>query len=238
VQILTDLTAVKLTARVSIRALAIWAHILSFAGLTLLGILPAIIPNTFAALLAASVIYSVGGGLIEVVISPIVDAITKQAIPSITDFASKISGLPIASINAPFTVIAPTQNKRLHDTKPRAICPGSPSLATFLSIAPPSLLTKESISINSPIRVPMASEIIMTSILISPADKKAFSDTAGAVSIAESSPIRITQTDIADITESLILFDTLFFTIVPSNPHTKTVKKLTIVPKKGILHLL
>ena len=78
VQILTDLSAVKLTAKVSIRALAIWAHILSFAGLTLLGILPAIMPNTFAALLTASVIYSVGGGLIEVVISPIVDAIPVE----------------------------------------------------------------------------------------------------------------------------------------------------------------
>lgn len=78
VQILTDVTAVRLTTKISLRTCAIWAHILSFAGLMLLGILPTVMTNTFAALLIASVIYSVGGGLIEVVISPIVDAIPVE----------------------------------------------------------------------------------------------------------------------------------------------------------------
>ena len=77
-QILTDITAVRLTSKISLRSCAIWAHIFSASGLALLGILPNIIPNTFTALLIASIIYSVGGGLIEVVISPIVDAIPVE----------------------------------------------------------------------------------------------------------------------------------------------------------------
>ncbi len=78
VQILTDITAVKLTTKISLRSCAIWAHIFSATGLALLGILPNIIPHTFTALLISSVIYSIGGGLIEVVISPIVDAIPVE----------------------------------------------------------------------------------------------------------------------------------------------------------------
>ncbi len=77
-QIFTDITAVRLTTKISLRTCAIWAHTFSFAGLMLLGILPTVMPNTFAALLIASIIYSIGGGLIEVVISPIVDAIPVE----------------------------------------------------------------------------------------------------------------------------------------------------------------
>ncbi len=77
-QILTDIVAVRLTTKISLRACAVSAHIFSFAGLMLLGILPTVIPNTFVALLVASIIYSIGGGLIEVVISPIVDAIPVE----------------------------------------------------------------------------------------------------------------------------------------------------------------
>lgn len=75
VQIFTDIASVRLTARLSMRACAVTAHVFSFTGLVLLGLLPMIIPHTFTALLIATVIYSIGGGLIEVVISPIVDAI-------------------------------------------------------------------------------------------------------------------------------------------------------------------
>lgn len=77
-QIFTDVVAVRLTTKVSLRVCAVGAHIFSFVGLMLLGILPTVIPNTFVALLVASIIYSIGGGLIEVVISPIVDAIPVE----------------------------------------------------------------------------------------------------------------------------------------------------------------
>lgn len=77
-QIITDITAVRLTTRLSMRACATLAHCFAFAGLVLLGILPVIMTDTFTALLIASIVYSVGGGLIEVVISPIVDAIPVE----------------------------------------------------------------------------------------------------------------------------------------------------------------
>lgn len=78
-QIITDITAVHLTARASMRVCAILAHCLAFTGLVLLGVLPSVMTNTFIALLISSIIYSVGGGLIEVVISPVVDAIPVSA---------------------------------------------------------------------------------------------------------------------------------------------------------------
>ena len=77
-QILTDLVSVRLTAKISLRTCAVWAHIFASAGLMLLGILPAVMTDTFAALFIASFLYSIGGGLIEVVISPIVDAIPVE----------------------------------------------------------------------------------------------------------------------------------------------------------------
>ena len=75
VQIFVDLVSVRLTAKISMRACAVMAHAFSFAGLALLGLLPTVMSSTFASLLISTVIYSIGGGLIEVVISPIVEAI-------------------------------------------------------------------------------------------------------------------------------------------------------------------
>lgn len=47
-----------------------------FAALGLLGlaVLPELFPNAFAGLLTAVVIYAIGGGLIEVLISPIMES--------------------------------------------------------------------------------------------------------------------------------------------------------------------
>ncbi len=77
-QIITDAVSVKLAQHKSFRSLAVWAHILAAAGLLLLSVLPQIIENTFAALSLAMIVYSVGGGLTEVVISPIIDAIMLE----------------------------------------------------------------------------------------------------------------------------------------------------------------
>lgn len=74
-QILTDIVSVRLVSRISLRACAVAAHVFSFSGLVLLGTLPNIMSNTFAALLISMIVYSIGGGLIEVVVSPISDAI-------------------------------------------------------------------------------------------------------------------------------------------------------------------
>ncbi len=75
VQILTDLVSVKLVNKINTRLCAVLAHVFCFAGLMLLGVLPLLFENTYLALMLSTVIYSVGGGLTEVILSPIIDAI-------------------------------------------------------------------------------------------------------------------------------------------------------------------
>ena len=74
VQLLIDLLSAKFVDRIGYRASAVMAHIASAAGLVLLTILPDILPDRFAGLLIAVMIYAVGGGLLEVIVSPIVEA--------------------------------------------------------------------------------------------------------------------------------------------------------------------
>ncbi len=52
----------------------VMAHVLSAAGLILLTVLPEIMPSSFAGILTAVMIYAVGGGLLEVLVSPVVEA--------------------------------------------------------------------------------------------------------------------------------------------------------------------
>ena len=51
------------------------AHLFCIAGLVFLVALPQILPSAFAGLLIAVVVYAVGGGYIEVLISPLVDSL-------------------------------------------------------------------------------------------------------------------------------------------------------------------
>lgn len=73
-QLLVDLLAVKLVDRIGYRAAALWAHGLVAAGLVLLTVLPEIAPTPFWGLLGAVVVYALGGGLLEVIISPMMEA--------------------------------------------------------------------------------------------------------------------------------------------------------------------
>lgn len=75
VQIITDLIAAKYVDRIGYRAASILAHILSTIGLISLGVLPGIMPHAYSGLVIAMVINAIGGGLIEVLISPIVEAL-------------------------------------------------------------------------------------------------------------------------------------------------------------------
>jgi fucose permease len=79
VQILTDLAAVRYADKVGYRKLTVLAHVLCATGLICLGVLPKILPNSYLALSIAVIIYAVGGGLIEVLISPIVEALPGDA---------------------------------------------------------------------------------------------------------------------------------------------------------------
>ncbi|MDO4343191.1 MAG: MFS transporter [Eubacteriales bacterium] len=74
VQLLVDLLAAKYVDKVGYRVSVVAAHVFSVAGLVGLGILPELLPDAYLGLLIAVILYAVGGGLIEVLISPIVEA--------------------------------------------------------------------------------------------------------------------------------------------------------------------
>ncbi len=74
IQLLVDLLSVGFVDKIGYRISLVLAHILSAAGLILLTVLPEILPSPFAGILAAVMIYAVGGGLLEVLVSPVVEA--------------------------------------------------------------------------------------------------------------------------------------------------------------------
>lgn len=73
-QILVDLFSAKFTDRIGYRINAVLAHVFAAVGLVLLGILPEFTPDPYIGISIAVVIYAIGGGLTEVIISPIVEA--------------------------------------------------------------------------------------------------------------------------------------------------------------------
>ncbi len=74
-QIIVDLISVKLVDKIGFRIPVVAAHILSAIGLIGLSLFPEIFPSAYAGLVMAVIIYAAGGGLIEVVVSPLVDSL-------------------------------------------------------------------------------------------------------------------------------------------------------------------
>jgi fucose permease len=74
VQLLVDLLSAALIDRVGYRISMITAHLMAAAGLISLTVLPGIVSVSWIGLLLAVVIYAIGGGLLEVLVSPIVEA--------------------------------------------------------------------------------------------------------------------------------------------------------------------
>ena len=73
-QLLVDCASVFFIDRIGYRASALLAHGFSALGLILLAILPQVLPSAFTGLLIAVFCYALGGGLLEVIISPLVEA--------------------------------------------------------------------------------------------------------------------------------------------------------------------
>ena len=74
VQLLVDLVSARVVDRIGYRVCVVAAHVLAAAGLVALALLPQLMPDAYAGILIAVVLYAVGGGLIEVLISPIVES--------------------------------------------------------------------------------------------------------------------------------------------------------------------
>lgn len=74
VQLVIDICSTGFADKIGYKASVIIAHICSTAGLILLTILPDIMSDAYAGIVISVVVYAIGGGLIEVLISPIVEA--------------------------------------------------------------------------------------------------------------------------------------------------------------------
>lgn len=74
VQLAVDLLSAKVIDHIGYRVSIIFAHFCAGAGLVGLAVFPALFGNAYAGIMAAVVLYAIGGGVIEVLISPIVEA--------------------------------------------------------------------------------------------------------------------------------------------------------------------
>ena len=74
IQMLIDALSARFVDKIGYRASALLAHACTIVGLGLLTILPEILPDAFSGILISVILYAIGGGLIEVIISPILEA--------------------------------------------------------------------------------------------------------------------------------------------------------------------
>ncbi len=74
VQLLVDAASAKFVDRIGVRTSILAAHIFAAAGLIGLAFLPELLPDPYIGILVCICFYAVGGGLTEVLISPIVES--------------------------------------------------------------------------------------------------------------------------------------------------------------------
>lgn len=78
IQISADLISIRLAKSFSMRALCTAANVLCAVGMVLFSVLPSVFSNGYYGVLVATVVYAFGGGMIEVVVNPVVDACDNE----------------------------------------------------------------------------------------------------------------------------------------------------------------
>ncbi|MCI8771303.1 MAG: MFS transporter [Lachnospiraceae bacterium] len=73
-QLVIDLISISFVDRIGYRISAVIAHVCAAAGLISLTVLPEMTQEPFVGIMISVIIYAVGGGLLEVLVSPIVEA--------------------------------------------------------------------------------------------------------------------------------------------------------------------
>lgn len=73
-QLLVDLAATKFADKIGYRACVVVSQVVSSLGLILMAFLPGLLPIPFVGIIISVVLYAIGSGLIEVLLSPIVEA--------------------------------------------------------------------------------------------------------------------------------------------------------------------
>jgi len=77
-QILADILSTRYADQLGQRLSVVAAHIFCGVGLCMMGILPFILPDPYTGLCIAAMLYAVGGGIIEVMVSPITEALPGE----------------------------------------------------------------------------------------------------------------------------------------------------------------
>lgn len=78
IQLCIDFASAVFIDKIGYRASAILAHIFAGTGLLCMAILPEILPDPYIGLIISVVIYALGGGLLEVLLSPIVEVLPMK----------------------------------------------------------------------------------------------------------------------------------------------------------------
>jgi len=78
VQLLMNFLGANFADKIGYRKIAVTAHIFAATGLVGLGVLPEILSDAYVGLMLAVLLYGFGGGMLEVVISPIVEACPEE----------------------------------------------------------------------------------------------------------------------------------------------------------------
>lgn len=78
-QLIVDALAIKFVDKIGYRMSAIIAHLFAAVGMVALAFLPRLLPQPYVGLIIASLLFAIGGGLIEVIVSPIVESLPGDA---------------------------------------------------------------------------------------------------------------------------------------------------------------
>lgn len=115
-QLLIDFLSAFFVPKFGERPCIIAAHIFASVGLAMLGFLPELTPSPYAGLIIAVVIYAVGSGLIEVLISPLVEACpsdNKEASMSLLHSFYCWGQVLVVALSTLFFVLAGIENWRI-----------------------------------------------------------------------------------------------------------------------------
>lgn len=104
IQIAVDAIMIRMTYVIGYRVAAVAAHVLSAVGLLLLGILPRVM-EPFSGILISVAVYAIGGGMTEVVISPIVESLPGDAKASSMSLLHSFYSWGLVSVVALTTVL-------------------------------------------------------------------------------------------------------------------------------------
>lgn len=77
-QMVVDLLSPKIMRILGCRVTAFLSQAMAALGLIMMGILPSVLPNSYIAICFSAVVYAVGSGLMEVILSPIVEQLPSK----------------------------------------------------------------------------------------------------------------------------------------------------------------